>query len=513
MCLYNQFICTVGLSLLLLSLARAGEANYSKLVHPGSNGELVYEPYTDKGDTIPDFSYCGYMMGGVKIPEVPVKLTLSPDEDSEDDLPRIQAAIDEISKLPRGMDGFRGALLLRRGRYRLNGTLKIAASGIVLRGDGPGEDGTVLIAPQRKQHTLIQVDGEGRPREIRGTRQEITDDYVPVGARSFHVEDVSGFEVGDEVIVHRPSTAEWIHEIGMDRIPMSHPNVKQWKPGSKDMVFQRTIAAIEANRITVDAPVVNSFQKEYGGGSVYKYEFPGRIEQVGIESLRGESEFEGKDDEAHAWDMIVIDQARDCWVRDVTSRYFGYGCVGISRWARSITVQDSQCLDPISKITGSRRYSFWITGQLNLIQRCYTRHGRHDFVMHSVVSGPNVFLDCNADNAHSDSGPHHRWATGTLYDNVIVNGNALNAQNAGAAGTGHGWRGAQMVFWNCTADRITCQKPPTAQNFAIGCKGTKRTREPDGWWESRGKRVEPRSLYLKQLEDRLGSEAVKNIAR
>ena len=166
MCLYSQ-IYTLGLSLLLLSSASTEGANYSRLVHPGSNGELVYESYTGKGDTIPDFSYCGYMMGGVEIPDVPVRLTLSPDRNSADDLPRIQAAIDEISKLPLGTDGFRGALLLRRGRYRLNGTLKITASGIVLRGDGSGEDGTVLIAPQRKQHTLIQVDGEGRPREIR----------------------------------------------------------------------------------------------------------------------------------------------------------------------------------------------------------------------------------------------------------------------------------------------------------------------------------------------------------
>jgi hypothetical protein len=35
--------------------------------------------------------------------------------------------------------------------------------------------------------------------------------------------------------------------------------------------------------------------------------------------------------------------------------------------------------------------------------------------------------------------------------------------------------------------------------------------EPLGYWESHGKHVTPRSLYYKQLEDRLGPEAVENV--
>ena len=66
-----------------------------------------------------------------------------------------------------------------------------------------------------------------------------------------------------------------------------------------------------------------------------------------------------------------------------------------------MTVQDSQCLDPVSQITGGRRYSFPIHGQLSLVQRCYTRRGRHDYVLHARVPGPNVFLDCTADIAHN----------------------------------------------------------------------------------------------------------------
>ena len=53
--------------------------------------------------------------------------------------------------------------------------------------------------------------------------------------------------------------------------------------------------------------------------------------------------------------------------------------------------------------------------------------------------------------------------------------------------------------------------PPTAQNWAIGCTTSKQTGNGD--WESFGKRVEPASLYLAQLKDRLGPQAVANISK
>jgi hypothetical protein len=78
-------------------------------------------------------------------------------------------------------------------------------------------------------------------------------------------------------------------------------------------------------------------------------------------------------------------------------------------------------------------------------------------------------------------------------------------------GTGHGWSGANYVMWNCEG-ALVCQKPPTAQNWAIGHVGRKvrgafEPRE-DGFWESPGEHVEPASLYAAQLRDRLGEAAV-----
>ena len=205
------------------------EGNYSKLVYPGPDGRLVYVP-DEKGNIIPDFSHCGYMGGGVALPDVPVVLTVQPQAEG-DDTARLQAAIDDVSARTPDAKGFRGTLLLERGKYRIGRTLHIRTSGVVLRGQGAGENGTVLIATGTGKRTLIEFKGRGRrSREIENTRQEIVDDYVPVGAKTFAIADASNFAVGDDIIVHRPSTAKWIATIGMDRIEMRHPDVRNGDP-------------------------------------------------------------------------------------------------------------------------------------------------------------------------------------------------------------------------------------------------------------------------------------------
>jgi hypothetical protein len=156
-----------------------------------------------------------------------------------------------------------------------------------------------------------------------------------------------------------------------------------------------------------------------------------------------------------------------------------------------------------------------LNGQYGLVLRCHARGARHTFVTSSRVCGPNVFLDGTAVQSHADSGPHHRWAVGTLYDN-ISDDNQIRVQDRQWAGSGHGWAGAQQVLWNCTSKTFVLQQPPTAQNYAIGCVGKFVAGEwspgaPRGIIELTGKPVLPRSLYLAQLEARLGSAAVGNV--
>ena len=492
-------------------------------------GRLTYAEDAS-GNRIPDFSNCGYKGGGVDLPDVDVVEIVFPEADG-DDGHRIQLAINHVASIPEDEDGFRGTVLLKHGTYRIGKSIHIRSSGIVLRGEGQGDGGTTIIATGKDQRALIEVghpytrqagqgyriqDGGKRGVEIlEETRTPITDEYVPVGARTFRVASIRGFSVGDEVIVQRPSTAEWIHAIGMDRIEVKE-NTRQWEPGTYDMSFRREIIALEGDQITVDAPLVQPIEKRFGGGTVFRYRDPDRIERVAIENLKAISEYDDSipdprhsdefADEDHCWTLIAVNNARDGWVRDVTSVHFGNSCVYLQAGAHRLTVQDCACLDPVSEIRGRRRYSFAIEGQMNLVQGCRTRRGRHDYVLHDRAAGPNAFVDCVAEQAFSDTGPHHRWSVGTLFDNVRVEGNAINVQDRQASGSGHGWAGAMKVLWNCEADSIVCQKPPTSQNYAIGCVAEKRGgwhEREDGHWESLGTHVKPRSLYLSQLEERM----------
>jgi hypothetical protein len=145
----------------------------------------------------------------------------------------------------------------------------------------------------------------------------------------------------------------------------------------------------------------------------------------------------------------------------------------------------------------------------NLFQRNYTRNGRHDYVTGSRVTGPNVFLDCYSDHMFSDTGPHHRWATGLLFDNIRAG--EVRVRNRGSSGSGHGWAGNTTMFWNLhsVVGDIWVDSPKGGMNWGIGCVG--RTQTGSGYWDQWGTPVLPRSLYLQQLKDRLGEDAVKNI--
>lgn len=492
----------------------------SPWVAVGPAGKLAYRS-DDRGNAIPDFSRAGYDGGGVRLPDVPAAIMLSP-QASGDDTARIQAALDEVAGRPAGSGGTRGAVVLARGTYRVSGTLALRQGGVILRGDGSGEQGTVLLATGKQQRTLIEV-GASRVsrREQAGSRQPVTDAYVPWSAKSVTVPSAAGFKAGDRVIVHRPSTAEWIRELGMDRIRLRpkapEGSTRQWTAGGYDLHFERTIVAVSGNRLTFDAPVINALDAKFGGASVFRFTMP-RIAECGVENLRLVSEYEkGKEteDEAHAWIGISLEAVENAWVRDVAVVHFSHA-VQAGGGSIFVTIQDCAHLDPVSIITGGRRYSFSLNGQYGLVQRCHARGARHTFVTGSRVPGPNVFLDGTAVQSHSDSGPHHRWAAGTLYDN-ISDDNQLKVQDRQYAGSGHGWAGAQQVFWNCTSKTIVVQQPPTAQNYAIGCIGTfaRGNWAPDapaGAIQSTGTRVQPRSLYHAQLAERLGAEAIANIA-
>jgi hypothetical protein len=544
----------------------------SVLGHVAPNGHLSYTPDA-QGNIIPDFSNVGYEGGNVPLPgdggtlDVPVRAVVAPAPGPAD--ARIQAAIDAVSRLQPDASGFRGAVLLEAGEYDIADHVEIRTSGVVLRGEGTGPNGTILRATGTNQRYdpnnpladgVVRVLGDvpasvdllgsaALPVDPTSPIVGITDTYVPVGARTLHVTSTQGLHVGDAITVKRPSPENWIKAIGMDQFlgpdgqPVLGPDGKPiaWKADHYDLDSDRIITALDPvhGLVTIDAPLTDALEQQYGealtpggqifAGSIYRYSFAGRIDHVGVEGLSGVSDFDPAKidanghfvDEAHAWTFISLVGVQNAWVRNVRAESFAFAAVDIQKTSKWVTVENASNIDPVSQLVGARRDSFHMGGQLVLVKDAYSQHGRHDFILDSRVPGPNAFVDCTAVDAYSESGPHDRWATGTLFDNVTVTAatdpggdsqeGGLNAYNRGLeSGSPQGWSGANMVFWNCTADRMLVEQPPTAQNWVIGDSATIETSipsklpaEPLGYFESIGNRVEPSSLYAAQLHDRL----------
>jgi len=525
-------------------------------VYPGGDGKLVYVP-DEQGNTLVDASHAGYGGGGVPIPTVPVRETIWPV--AGDNTEHVQAAIDKVSALPLDKYGFRGAVLLRAGYYRMATPITIKASGVVLRGEGMSDTGTILVgtgtgrapAPAAPpaggaagaggraggpgggfgggQPTLVRIAGASGVTIKDDTKQLVTDEYVPVGARSFKVASSRGFKAGDAVIVRRIGNAEWIAAVGMN----GESAQSRWQPFNVD--WDRVVTDVQGNTITIDAPITCAIEKRWGGGEVMKYEDPGRIEHVGVENLRGMSEFdptvrtkeygnmdrpnyvveEYYADENHYANFITFDNMKHGWVRNATALHFVYSMVGAARGSKWITVQDCVSREPISRRMGARRFTYALRGQLALVQRCHSDKGRHSFMMGQPTASGNVFLDCKATSPYSSSEPHEQWATGGLYDNIEAPLTARFWKNINI-----GWAGANTVFWNCVGSFLV-QKPPTAQNYSFGHMGVDAVvfniplQDPTkdgGYIESLDRHVTPRSLYLTQLRERLGDAAVRNIA-
>ena len=472
-------------------------------VYYGKGGKLTYTP-DEQGNTIPDFSYVGYKCGDEPIPDIATVVEISPVEG--DDGENIQNAINSLYNIPLNENGFRGAVLLKAGTYEVSGQITIRESGIVLRGEGDSENGTIIIAEGTSDRDLINVDNGSSININSSTRKTIMEDYVPVGRKYVIISSTSDFKVGDDIVLYRPGIYKWIVDIKMNQITPSE-GTSQWSASSYSFYFERKITKINGDTLFFRNPVVMAMEKTYGGGAVYKYSF-NRLQNVGIENLCLKSAYKSATDENHSWNAIKFSRIEDGWVRNVTSWYFAYACVNLDRNSKFITVDNCHCKDPKLQISWGRRYSFNLAGSMNLFKNCTTTEGRHDYVTSSRVCGPNVFTRCNATKVHADIGPHHRWAMGTLYDIIVTNG-AINVQDRDDSGSGHGWAGANQVFWNCKGASSICQSPwASAKNYNFGFMGAKKLGvkpdRPDGEWVGHNvPNIFPVSLYEAQLNDRL----------
>lgn len=109
-------------------------------------------------------------------------------------------------------NGFRGAVLLDKGTFELNESLRISVSGVVLRGSD--REQTVLLKKGVDRGALLYIEGRN-DLAVTDTLDVLTS-YVPVNTCTFQVTNNVQLVSGERVRIVRPSTKEWIASVGCD---------------------------------------------------------------------------------------------------------------------------------------------------------------------------------------------------------------------------------------------------------------------------------------------------------
>jgi hypothetical protein len=524
---------------------------------------MRYQSYSEKGDRLLDWSYCGYGRSQVPLPDAPLRITLDPPDDPAKAADGraypvgkcshglIQGALDRVAKHPPDARGLRGAVRLGKGTWHLTKELRIP-SGVVLRGDGDAETGTMLLVshPQGGGNGLAVGTMGARIRPT-GARKpvRISNAYLPTGSINLEVDSDHDFEQGDFVCVRKTVNQKWIDDLGVGerlrhiRGGKEGAKKRPWTPSAYQFQHIRRIVGIHGGILTLDVMLPQSFQAEHGGGEVFQITTDELATHCGVENLSVVSNYDPnirgnqKDtDFRNLTNGIFVEGLRHGWVRDCTVKHVSLAAIKVGDDTRHVTVRDCRSLQPVGPVTGGKRYPFYISGgSLHLFYGCHSEDGRHDFVGGSRTMGPFAFVRCTALRG-GQSEPHHRWGCGYLFDHVTTRDGSIAAINRGDSGSGHGWAAANTLIWNGDAESILVFDPETVgeNNFAIGFRG-----RPDsshdtrslihantraGYWgtphegayfghalmgnghiESPDRPVLPESLFEQQLIDRIGA--------
>jgi len=519
----TSFLCRLFEIMMLLTASCTLFAQAtSAWVYYDSNGNLQYAQDAN-GNQIIDYSWAGYEGGGVSLPSVAPVVTVNPSGD--DDTANIQAAINQVSSGTPDANGFRGAVLLAPGSFNVSSTLNINTSGVVLAGSGSGlnDPNGTLINMTGSPFRLLNVAGSGSYSQ--GTQIAMTDSYIPSGATTINVADASGFNLGDSIVITRTVTSAWVSFMGMDQLFRNGAQQTWLSPGTK-ILTDRNITGINGNQITIDAPLTDSFDSTYLGspaGTVAEASFPGRISQVGVEHfsvVAPNQEVTGAQYEAIAFSAVINGWVRDLNIQDTENS------ISFAKSTKQITLDHVNVIHTYAQSNSAAPVDFSLTGTQILANDCSVTGSGNTWPAStsSTGTGPIVLLNFYADDRGFD--PHQRWSTGLLCDlcnfpNSYTSDKAgIAYSNRGIFGSGQGWDAGWAVAWNVTTPNLLVQSPPGVENWCIGCQGTVLSESmpggdgtilPNGIYDSLGTPVTPGSLYLAQLNQRLGVAALNNI--
>jgi hypothetical protein len=220
--------------------------------------------------------------------------------------------------------------------------------------------------------------------------------------------------------------------------------------------------------------------------------------------------------------VLQLNDVIDAWVQNIVVQDTQNSIV-VGDQAKRVTLQNVSIAHTIPH-TGDGMADFSISGTQTLVDRCSSNgSGSWPVVTQGQETGPIAVVHFTSDQPSGIS-PHQRWATGLLADvsqfpNSPKGTPGVAFWDRGIHGSGQGWTVGWGVAWNVSTPFVLVQQPPGSENWCIGCTGAvvvlapagSATTPPNGAFESSGVPVSPPSLYLAQLCDRLGAQAVMNI--
>jgi hypothetical protein len=258
---------------------------------------------------------------------------------------------------------------------------------------------------------------------------------------------------------------------------------------------------------------------------VQKITTTGQLTQIGIEDFRivcPPQSVTINDGHHRAFTMSGLS---DGWARNLEI----FNTVNsVSVTGKRITVDNINIIHNLPTLGAAKPADLNGSGQQVLFNRCnITGDNLFFFGTGAKVTGPVVVLNC-VFRGNGWIQPHQRWATGLLIDRCEVPDGGIDFMNRGVMGSGHGWAIGWAIAWNCKAKSYLNQLPPGSANWVIGSSGEQQKKPipgsdekgsitytasllPEGIYDSHNTPVAPASLYLGQLYDRLGKQALVNM--
>jgi hypothetical protein len=505
-----------------------------------------------------DFSYAGYRAGEAPIPslqDAPVFDATAPEFGADpagltDSTAAIQSAIDAASAAGGGV------VLLPAGTYRIaprgdsGQALRIAADGVVLRGDGPDRTFLLNTATYMRGKHIILVEGAASANwtQSEGAEVPITRE-LPGPTRDIPVADASAFAPGDTIVIRADPTPEWILE---HREPewIGH----EAKLGS--ILYLRRILSVDtkSNTLRIDAPT-RYYLKPRDGARVYKK--TGLRREVGVEGLSiGNVQHPGADGwgpldfaapsgeytkrlqdayglsaeeaarpksahDVHFSYAITFRRVMDGWIRNVSSFRPDGNTTGAHLLSngvrllqcRGVTVENAHLGFAQYGGGGGNAYLYRIDDSNEcLLADSSAEFSRHGFAISGMACSGNVLWRCRDKDTGLQTGSTGRettWGKGSDHHMYLSHSNLLDgcvAENSWFEARyryyekmslpRHNLTSAHTVFWNTRGegggDRPYLVWSEQARyGYVIGTQGPHSAVRTDGATEDRLDRVTP----------------------